>query len=141
MAIKEPNIKALVFIIFVIAVNAAFLLQDFEFSRYAVGRDLVTIYDRRFDELRSSLPDSGMVGYATDKEPQQVFSDSYAIQRFYLTRYALSPLIVVNDIDHKHVVGDFHDSPPRLEQYGEKGLAVVKDYGNGVILFERRVER
>jgi len=141
MRSKEVRVKVLLFIIFVLVVNIVYLIEDFGFNRYGIGRDLVSAYDRRLKAVRHSLPEKGVVGYITDKEPKEVFSDSYAIQRFYLTRYALSPLIVVNNASQKHVVGDFHEFPPDLKHYEDKGLIVIKDYGNGIILFKRKVER
>ncbi len=140
MGSRETGVKTLLFISFVIVVNVVFLIDDFEFSRYSIGRDLVSVYDKRFRAVRQFLPENGVVGYITDNDPQEVFSDSYAIQRFYLTRYALSPLVVVNSTDQKHVVGDFHNSQPNIKDCESKGLSVVKDYGNGVILFKRRTE-
>ena len=114
MRTGDTRIKVLLFVIFVLVVNVAHLIEDFEFNRYGIGRDPVSAYDRRLQAIRHSLPEKGFVGYITDKEPDEVFLDSYAIQRFYLTRYALSPLVVVNNADQKHVVGDFHDSPPNV---------------------------
>ncbi|MBL7070634.1 MAG: hypothetical protein ISS26_00470 [Candidatus Omnitrophica bacterium] len=136
----EAGIKVALLIIFVIAVNAAFLIKDFSFSKYSIGRDVVTSYDRRYEAMRDSLPDSGAVGYITDKEPEELFSDSYAVQRFFLTKYALSPLIVVNGIDKEYVVGDFQGGTPQKEEYDKWGLSMVRDFGKGAILFKRKVK-
>ena len=81
--------------------------------------------DLRFAALKARLPTSGVIGYIG--EP----GDS-AIPDYYLTQYALAPLVVESSPNHSLVIGNFPSSrvsviPP--------GLTPVEDFGNGVILF------
>ncbi|HTT23600.1 MAG TPA: hypothetical protein VMG82_32025 [Candidatus Sulfotelmatobacter sp.] len=81
--------------------------------------------DLRFAELKPHLPAKGIVGYLG--EP----GDS-AIPDYYLTQYALAPLVVDFSPSHTIVVGNFPFSPPL--QLPEN-LRLVRDFGNGVMLF------
>jgi hypothetical protein len=51
---------------------------------------------------------------------------------YYLTQYALAPLIVDRSAKHTLVVGNFPSSPPSgIPQ----DLRLVEDFGQGVMLF------
>ena len=81
--------------------------------------------DLRFAALKARLPSSGVIGYIGEA------GDS-ATPDYYLTQYALAPLVVDFSASHSIVVGNFPSSrvsviPP--------GLTPVQDFGNGVILF------
>lgn len=129
-----------ILLIFVIAVNVVFLTNEFDFKRRNIGTDLVTLYERRFEGMRGFLPKRGVVGYMTDQRPEDIFSDDYEIQKFYLTRYALSPVIVANDIGREFVVGNFHKGIPQEKDLSNSGLVIVRDFGDGAILFKRKAE-
>jgi len=86
--------------------------------------------DQRFAALKANLPPGGVVGYLG--EP----GDS-AAPDYYLTQYALAPLVVDLSPNHVIVVGNFPSSPPSQIP---RNLRVVKDFGNGVILFSSKEE-
>lgn len=82
--------------------------------------------DERFAALKAALPPQGIVGYVGDSESPA---------DYYLTQYALAPLIVDHSSSHPLVIGNFSKSPAA----GWKGnLQLVKDFGNGVILFANK---
>ncbi len=83
--------------------------------------------DQRFADLKHALPQRGIVGYIGD-------SDGPA--DYYLTQYALAPLVVDLSSNHSLVVGNFSGSqpPPRPLDH----LQLVKDFGNGVLLFANK---
>jgi len=86
--------------------------------------DEVARHERRLEELRGILPRRGVVGYVTDAtDPNE------ETKRYYMTQYALAPLVVVRGAGHGLVVGDFKNPSPEVE-----GLAVRRDFGGGLLL-------
>jgi hypothetical protein len=81
--------------------------------------------DRRFALLKAALPQRGVVGYLGESGP-------LAIGRYYLTQYALAPLVVENSPNHALVIANFPSSPPTARP---ENLRLVKDFGNGVLLY------
>ncbi len=81
--------------------------------------------DQRFSALRSSLPPQGIVGY---------IGDPGNLADYYLAQYALAPLVVDRSPNHPLVVGNFpsslHPAPHNLQ--------LIKDFGNGVLLFAHK---
>ncbi len=83
--------------------------------------------DLRFAELKKNLPTRGIVGYWGDSSLTPP-----AVGAYYLTQYALAPLVVARSLDHPLVVGNFPDtSPPPFPA----NLRLIKDFGDGVFLF------
>jgi hypothetical protein len=83
--------------------------------------------DQRFAALKQDLPQRGIVGYVGN-------SDSPA--DYYLAQYALAPLVVDHSSNHSLVVGDFSVSSPAAMPLDH--LRLVKDFGNGVLLFANK---
>lgn len=91
-----------------------------------VGSDDISARsDQRFAVLKARLPANGVVGYIGET------GDS-ATPDYYLTQYALAPLVVDLSPDHPLVVGNFPSRPPA--QIPTK-LLLMQDFGNGVMLF------
>src|SRR5262245_55932558 len=86
--------------------------------------------DQRFAALKANLPPRGVVGYLG--EPGDSRTPDY-----YLTQYALAPLVVDLSSNHRIVVGNFPSAPPAQLPQTLRG---VKDFGNGVILFSAKAE-
>jgi hypothetical protein len=85
--------------------------------------------DQRFGALKASLPARGVVGYVGE-------SGAAAVGDYYLAEYALAPLIVDHSPNHEWVVGNFPEgSPPTAP---EQDLQLIKDFGNGVLLFSNQ---
>ena len=82
--------------------------------------------DERFAELKMILPGSGIVGYVGESGPA-------ADGSYYLAQYALAPLVVDRSPNHELVIGDFATS--QTSQTSAGNLRVLKDFGNGVLLF------
>lgn len=82
--------------------------------------------DQRFSALKAALPGQGVVGYVG--EP-----GTPALADYYLTQYALAPLVVDHSPNHALVVGNFPASPSAGAPSGD--LQLVKDFGDGVLLF------
>src|SRR5437879_13633507 len=80
--------------------------------------------DERFAAAKSRLPASGVIGYIGE-------SGNSSTPDYYLTQYALAPLVVDRSSHHAIVIGNFplsrpSDLPPNLR--------LVEDCGSGVLL-------
>ena len=83
---------------------------------------------QRFSELRDALPKAGVVGYIGE-------SGDFAVGHYYLTQYALAPLLVDHSSEHAIVIGNFPRSQPTAFP---ENLKLVRDFGNGVLLFANK---
>src|SRR5215469_17170089 len=93
--------------------------------RHIGSDDISNRSDQRFAALKANLPASGVIGYIGST------GDS-AIPDYYLTQYALAPLVVDLSPNHSLVVGNFPTLPPSgIPQ----NLRLVQDFGHGVMLF------
>jgi hypothetical protein len=80
--------------------------------------------DDRFALLKRRLPARGVVGYIGE-------SGDSATPDYYLTQYALAPLVLDNSTDHGIVIGNFPSShSPEIPQ----NLRLVQNFGNGILL-------
>jgi hypothetical protein len=85
--------------------------------------------DRRFAALKAALPAQGTIGYVGEPgAPVDVLGN------YYLTQYALAPLILENSPNHPLVVGNFPSSSPQTPD----NLKLIRDFGNGVLLFAQK---
>ena len=65
----------------------------------------ISDYERRFAEVRKSLPANAVAGYVMDGNPQ----DTSALAEFNVVQYAIAPTILANNMDQKLVLGNFHN--------------------------------
>jgi hypothetical protein len=92
--------------------------------------DISSRSDVRFAALKAYLPASGVVGYIGE-------TGNSSTPDYYLSQYALAPLVVDFSTNHAIVVGNFPSSlPAQIPQ----NLRLVKDFGNGVMLFSSKEE-
>jgi hypothetical protein len=104
--------------------SSARLVVDATTSRHTPD-GVAKLSDQRFPALKAALPQRGVVGYIGE-------SGNSGTADYYLTQYALAPLLIENSTNHDFVIGNFPASPPaRFPQ----NLQLVKDFGNGVLLF------
>jgi hypothetical protein len=129
---------ALILIISASMVLNIFLLSDellhFKYNR----KDSI---DERFKELKIFLPSKGIVGYVSDiKETEENWQQKSSLKPYYCTQYALSPLIVDNSPNHLYVVGNIltKDNQNSIIEKFKHELILIKDFGNGVVLFKRK---
>ena len=92
--------------------------------------DIAQGSDQRFSALKAALPPRGVVGYIGA-------SGNAAAVDYYLTQYALVPLVVDRSPNHPLVIGNFPNSPPLTSVLSDH-LQLVKDFGDGVLLFANR---
>jgi hypothetical protein len=70
----------------------------------------------------------GYVGEAGENE----------VPDYYLAQYALVPLVVEHSQDHPLIVGNFPSSRRASPPATIKGLVLVRDFGNGVLLLAKK---
>lgn len=97
------------------------------------GMEQVALYVERFAPVKPMLPPGEVVGYISD-EPQ---TDDF-VRRYFLTRFALSPVELDAKAQHSVVVGDFIDPGNASKAIAQLGLTVEKDFGKGVVLLRRK---
>jgi hypothetical protein len=104
-------------------------------------QDEISIYERRFAELRTMLPPRGVVGYLGHPRPTGATpGDSSAaallhFRRYLLAQYTLSPLLLVESTEPEFVVGNF--DPGTTDMPMTAGLRVVRDFGDGLVLLQK----
>jgi hypothetical protein len=102
----------------------------------AAPPDAPSGHDERLAPLRRALQKRGvrgMIGYLTDQPAARFLADSAGVRDYYLTQYALAPLVLdPNPEPHAWAVGCFRHAgtPPTLPP----GMRVVEDFGDGVLL-------
>ena len=105
--------------------------------------DEITEYEARFRQLKEILPPYARVGYVTDAPLQGVVhhgkSRSLPFKKYLLTQYALLPVIVLRDSHQPLVVGNFY-STNSVDVETTPGLTLIRDFGNGVMLFRSSPE-
>ena len=104
------------------------------------GVNWSTENDRRLEDLRRTLDGHATVGYIneTRHHPGELETAHY----YYQTQYALAPISVQGLLSNApspldEVIGDFHGSVDIAKICASMGLTVVRDYGNGLVLFRR----
>jgi len=106
--------------------STARIVLDAPSPRHA-DNDIAIRSDERFAALKSRLPAYGVVGYLGE-------SGDSATPDYYLTQYALAPLIVDPSPDHALVIANFPNAPTQIPP----GMQVAQDFGHGVLLLTRK---
>jgi hypothetical protein len=107
------------------------------------GKDPVTIHERRIEQINKVLPPTAALGYVTTVENEKIFLDERNLRnvefvaQYYLTQYTLAPVFVHNSPNYPLVVGNFLDGPADPAWIREKGLTILHDFGDGLILYRR----
>lgn len=123
-------------IFFALLSNLRLFRQTLNFAPKPLGTDEITLYEKRFAELKKILPYHGAVGYISNKQAEDIRFDVTAAE-YYLTQYALTPLVVVYSSNYPLVVGNFRQAVIDPQTYTSRNLVPLKDFGNGVMLLRR----
>ena len=100
-------------------------------SVHPAANDEMARRDQRFEPLRNALPKRGTVGYISDAG-----NEAERERRLLLAQFALVPVILVSGTEQALVVGDF-SVPEATKQGLDLKLTVLRDFGDGVVLFAR----
>ncbi len=105
-----------------------------------VPADRASRHEARLRPLRDRLPQRGVVGYTSYGLDENSFTSVEALEEFFLTQYALAPIIVVRSADLPTVVG-IRDTTRQSGEIGGRpypeDLELLADLGNGVVLLGR----
>jgi hypothetical protein len=109
--------------------------------RYAprVPADVAMRHERRFAAVHAALETRGIrgpIGYLADLPPDKMREDPAAMQEFFLTQFALVPVVLDADVAHfTWTVANLHASSAtdRLPA----GFRIVEDFGDGVLLLRK----
>jgi hypothetical protein len=96
-------------------------------------KDSVGEYSLRFPDVKPFLPASGVVGYLGDQKEK----DMQSVMAFMLAQYNLAPVVLEQGARHEWVVGSYISAPPTPDRLRELHLKIVRDFGNGVVLYRR----
>jgi len=101
------------------------ILREAPNPAHLTSGDISKRSDLRFAAAKARLPTVGVIGYVGE-------SGDSSTSDYYLTQYALAPLIVDRSTHHAIVIANFpllppSDLPPNLR--------LIEDLGNGVLLF------
>lgn len=102
-------------------------------GRPGAARDGVALADKRCQALKGDLPGRGIVGYVDDGQ-----DDLDSTKEYYLTQYALAPVVVARNAERDLVVGNFRRADSGARKAASAGLEVVRDYRNGLFLLRRK---
>jgi hypothetical protein len=117
--------ESIAFLIFLFLLSSAAMIFTSPGPWHRAVDDIGARSDKRFAQLRSRLPANGVIGYIGET------GDS-ALPDYYLTQYALAPLVIERSAQRSIVVGNFPDTLPSEIP---ADLKLVQDFGNGVLLF------
>ncbi len=97
-------------------------------------QDQVSRYEDRFHGIKKMLPSHGVVGYVTSPH----LSAEEAKFHRGLTAYVLVPLQVVRSTEPELIIGNFPDFEQTDYRDNIVHLTPLKDFGNGVLLLDRK---
>lgn len=100
-------------------------------------QDQISRYEARFAELKTMLPASGTVGYVTSER----LLPEHAKFHWALTTYALVPVQVEFSSSQAYIVGNFPDLTKDQALPTIENTTLVKNFGNGIVLFARNCTR
>jgi hypothetical protein len=111
---------------------AALLLNLIQQSSVPGAADQIPNFLARYNELHKELPAHGEVGYLNDATPDATIRQ----EEYYLTQYALAPVVVVDGSAQDLVVANFHQAPNQA-LLSSRRLTVKHDFGAGVLLLQK----
>jgi hypothetical protein len=130
MLIARPISRGAVVIAMFSLLSSVSLLRRTVSDREHQNGTELGAFKRRISVVKSQLPSDAIVGYISDlkADPSQ-----RSLLELRMTQYVLAPVIVEDNTTQYYVIGNFHgpvtDQTPELH-----GLAIIKDFGNGVLL-------
>jgi hypothetical protein len=130
------RIGILTLMLFSLLSNVSNLRGSFDPSAQALTPSDLSRYEIRFRLLKKALPPRGVVGYLSEPKLHQ---GSYLYEKnFYLTQYAVAPVLVVENTEPDLVIGNFKSSSGPDIEIAKTTLVLVMDFGDGVLLLSHR---
>lgn len=126
---KVVRVAALAILLIIVGMN----LMDLK-NRLTPDED--PLPDVRLADMRQLLPKEGYAGYLSDAPPVNALTDLAAVKKFYLTQYALVPLVIRPGTQDEFIIANFSD--PHAAAIQMTGLTLVKDFGGGLMLLRKK---
>jgi len=139
--ILKDKLGIFIIILFSLSSVTKMLITECKIDKELIDHDSISMYERRFEGIKKSLPSHGVVGYLTDTRSEEVLKRADSGGQLMLTQYALSPVVVENSLEHEFIVGNFHKPNMNITLPVDKDIAVIKDFRNGIILFKNKGSR
>ncbi len=130
-AIRVYVITAMVILIAVTA-GVQNCLNEIKIFKLIGGTDDITLHENNFERVRRILPPFEVIGYYSDKK--------YDARTFSLTRYTLSPRIIVQDLEHPFVIGNLSRFVNPREFAEAHNLSIMETVDKNIVLFKKRSE-
>ncbi len=118
--------------ILLLLLNGCFSLAEQLYQRIhaarPLGSDDITVFERRFVQVKKDLPAFGTIGYTTNQ-----FEGSF--KEYTLTVYTLSPVMPVPGPHSEVMIGNLVGP---VETWGlpkNSSVTLFRNYGNGIVLF------
>jgi hypothetical protein len=93
----------------------------------------IEYFEHRYDSLLPYIPANGLFGYICDIE-DPVKADI----EYILSIYCLAPRLLQKSDQPELIIGNFHTLPINNKTLIDRGLILLKNCGNGVLLLTRR---
>jgi len=129
---NRVNIITAVVILIAVTVGVQNCLKEIKFLQLIGGTDDIILFENNFKRVRRILPPFGVIGYYSDKK--------YDARTFCLTRYTLSPRIIVQNIEYPFIIGNFSRFANPGEFAKAHNLSVMETVDKNIVLFHKRSE-
>jgi hypothetical protein len=110
-------------------------LSVFQRAVKTTVEDDTVVMENRLREIRNALPAEGHVGYISDDILPN--AGYVGTKRYYLTQYAVAPIVVEIGTTRDLIIGNFKKSD---QHQVPENLVVVRDFGGGLALLRKRAE-
>lgn len=131
---KKNRVYAITAMVILIAFTAGVgnCLKEIKFLQLIGGTDDITLFENNFERVRRILPPFGVIGYYSDKK--------YDARTFFMAIYTLSPRIVVREIKHPFVIGNFSrfTNPGKFAE--AHNMSIIETVDKNIVLFTKRSE-
>jgi hypothetical protein len=133
---SRVTVASAIFIICCLLSSARLIFQAPTPGRWHDSSDAIQrLSDQRFAEIKKVLPTHGVVGYIGES------GTSEALGAYYLTQYALAPVVVEHSANHALVIGNFPAASANPIPPLPENLRLVKNFGDGVFLLTSKESR
>jgi hypothetical protein len=126
-------LKAALIAAALLAVWGAVECFQIETGNNAADPYMVNLQPARLAGVVGAVPRTAVVGYLSDLQG----NSAAALAMFNSARYALAPRLLVEGTDRDWVLGNFTRPTDYASLGRERGLELSRDFGNGVVLFQR----
>jgi hypothetical protein len=93
----------------------------------------IEYFEHRYTRLINNVPPSGLFGYVCDHDDPVAAS-----VEFLLSKYHLAPRLLKKSDEPELIIGNFRNFPLDNKALTDRGLIVLQDFGEGVLLLGRR---